>query len=105
LSLHRQPHQFCNNCKLKPCITIEHLDEICKLQFEEHRLHNEAREAGKKVRELMPVNRAERRVMKIMMRHFGREYTKKVGVPNCIIKETHTAIVGRCYHRGLVCYH
>jgi hypothetical protein len=61
LSRHRQPHQFCNDCKLKPCITIEHLDEICKLQFEEHRLHDEAREAGKKVRELAPVNRAERR--------------------------------------------
>jgi hypothetical protein len=24
LSVHRQPHQFCNDCKLKPCISIEH---------------------------------------------------------------------------------
>jgi hypothetical protein len=90
LSVHRQPHRFCNDCKLKPCITIEHLDEIATLQFEEHRMHDEAREAGKKVRELTPVNRAERRMMKIMTRHFGREYTKKVGVPNCIIKEAYS---------------
>jgi hypothetical protein len=49
LSVHRQPHRFCNDCKLKPCITIEHLDEIATLQFEEHRMHDKAREAGKKV--------------------------------------------------------
>jgi hypothetical protein len=90
LSRHLVPHQFCNDCKLKPCITIEHLVEIAELQFKEHSAHDKARKEGKKVRQLTAVNRSEKGMMKIMTRLFGREYTNKVGVPNCIIKETHS---------------
>ena len=90
LSRHRVPHQFCNDCKLKPCITIEHQHEMLEIQYEEHKAHDQAREAGKKVRQLTAVNRSERRMAKIMSRHFGREYVNKAGVPNCIIKEAHS---------------
>jgi hypothetical protein len=90
LSRHRVPHQFCNDCKLKPCITIEHQHEMLEIQYEEHKAHDQAREAGKKVRQLTAVNRSERRMAKIMSRHFGRDYANKAGVPNCIIKEAHS---------------
>jgi hypothetical protein len=80
---------ICNDCKLKPCITIEPLEEITEMQYKEHSLHDKAREEGKKVRQLTAVNRSEKGMMKIMTRHFGREYTNKVGRPNCIMKEAY----------------
>jgi hypothetical protein len=90
LSRHRVPHQFCNECKLKPCIIIEHEEEIFEIQYQEHNAHDIAQKEGKKVRELTAVNRSERRMMNIMTRHFGKDYVKKWGVPNCIIKESHS---------------
>lgn len=85
-SKHLKP-EFCIWCKLKPCITVEHLESIQHFLFQEHRKHDEAKEAGKKVRNATPVHRAERYMVSLMTRYFGREYTKERGVPNCCMQE------------------
>jgi hypothetical protein len=63
------------------------LESIQHFLFQEHRKHDEVKEAGKKVQNATPVHRAERYMVSLMTRYFGREYTKKRGVPNCCMQE------------------
>ena len=79
--------ELCIWCKLKPCITIEHHECIQDVLFDKHQAHDKEKEAGKKVRSAPPVNRAERFMVKLMTRYFGKEYMKKEGVPNCCMRE------------------
>jgi hypothetical protein len=79
--------EFCIWCKLKPCITLEHHQSIQDVLFDEHWAHDKAKDAGKKVRSATPVHRAERYMVKLMGNYFGREYAKKVGVPNCCMRK------------------
>ena len=80
---------FCPSCKLKPCITVEHWDEIHAKAMEEHWANKKAEEEGKKTRsEVMVMKRIENFTMKKMTKYFGKEYTKQEGTPCCIIYDT-----------------
>ena len=73
--------EFCKHCKLTPCITIEHLDEIVDKWVDltvgrNKQLPRLSRDAV--------VNRLEKFTMRFMTKYFGREYTQKHGMPECI---------------------
>ena len=81
---------FCPSCKLQPCISVEHFDEISKKSFEEHYANDEAVKAGKKGRKPLAImERIEKFTMRFMVKYFGREYVKRVGTPGCILEHTH----------------
>lgn len=81
---------FCPHCKLSPCVTVEHFDEIFEKACTEHK--KAAREDDNKTtrKELAIISKIEKFVMRIMTKHFGRDYIKRTGTPECVIKESHT---------------
>lgn len=89
ISMGTRGRKFCPHCMLQPCLTLEHLDEIQDSQFDYHWAHDKAAQAGRKVRKLTPVSRAERCMVQLAAKYFGKEHMKRVGVPQCCINEAH----------------
>ena len=83
---------FCCSCKLQPCITVEYYDEIYEKANQEHEKREVAEKegiGGKRSCPVAVVDRIANFAMKFMRRHFGSEYVKTHGMPECIIKESH----------------
>ena len=78
---------FCIWCKLKPCIAVEHFEEIHKKMWDEHYKMGEAQKAGKKTNNVTVINKVARFTNRFMRKYFGSEYTKRVGTPHCIMNE------------------
>ena len=91
-------NEFCCCCKLKPCITVEYFDLIQHKCFEEHHAMDQAREEGRKIKDLTVINRLQRMIMNLLKKHFGRDYVNEVGVPECVFKETQEYNLR--WHRG-----
>jgi vancomycin resistance protein YoaR len=84
---------FCPHCKLKPCITVEYMDTILTKAREEHKKREEAEMEGAKGKKVCPIavmDRIANYTMKLMKKHFGREYVNRTGIPQCVIEESHT---------------
>ena len=75
-------NKYCTSCQLKPCIMIEHMDDIVPQATSElfPRKRSEVAVAG----------RMENYVKKLLVKYFGRDHVKRVGTPNCVIEETNS---------------
>ena len=81
---------FCACCKLQPCITVEHMEDIRSQAMDEHWARKEGEEAGKKtIDDLAIFVRIEKYILRAMTKYFGRDYMKTTGTPSCVISETH----------------
>ena len=80
--------RFCPQCKLKPCINVEYFEEINRHCFDQCWKHERTLEDGKKSSILALLKRMENNTVKLLVRHFGREYVKRVGTPGCVIEDT-----------------
>ena len=80
---------FCECCKLKPCVTVEHMEDIRSKAIDEHWARKEREEGGQKtIADLAVIQRIEKFILKLMTKHFGREHMKGAGTPSCVIIET-----------------
>lgn len=79
--------KFCSCCKLQPCITVEHAEEIAHKACEVFSAHEKALQEGKRVKQQTPVTAVERFIVSLMNKYFGREYMKRNGTPECVITE------------------
>jgi hypothetical protein len=69
---------FCRSCKLTPCLTVEHFDEIFAKAMEEHRLRKKLEIEGKKTgsrNDVELMKRIDGFCMKLMRKHFGKDCT------------------------------
>ena len=81
--------EFCPWCKLKPCIAVEHFEDIFHKSYNEHSKAEKRFKEGRlnqKNNEAL-INRIARSTNQFMRKYFGSEYTKKVGTPHCIMND------------------
>lgn len=84
-----KPMIYCSCCKLTPCITVEHWEDVFRVAYDEHTKQWEGMQQGKKKKsDLAIMKKLERFTVRLMGKYFGREYTKKIGIPECIMKDT-----------------
>ena len=70
------PVKMCEYCKLKPCITEVHGDELCELSAECHVLHSDPATVTHKKLEAL--------IRRLLVKYFGLEYVKDLGcIPLC----------------------
>ena len=80
---------FCSDCKLQPCITVEHHEEIKEKLMDHHDKDDRAINAGKKPNNVTLLNKSERSILTFMTKYFGGDYAKRVGTPCCVMKAAH----------------
>lgn len=91
---------YCSHCKLSPCITVEHQDDILHKAMSEYQAADDYKDKTTK-KELVLISKIERFVMRFMTKYFGRDYIKRTGTPECVIKDSHTYTYYWYYNGGL----
>jgi len=90
-------NKTCSCCYLKPCITLEYLDQIIKKAFTEHKKRKEAIEAGKTGRQTsggFVIEKTKTFVKQLLRKHFGKDHVNRMEVlPGCVIAEVYSYTV------------